>query len=460
MSESSDRALTPNAVWSIPGERKYNDLAMRAHNGLLRLAGALALCTSGLAPQELSTEILQMHRAKVHLADEVMRLPNYTCLETVARFHREPLQRRFMPLDTVRLEIVYSERQEWFGSPGERRLTTKNPIRFVGSGMIGTGVFGILVSNIASGAVVNSHGEEIINGRRTLRYAFRLPQLLKPMRIELAEGAGIVGEEGSLWVDALSLDLVHLEANATEIPIFLPLRVATSTVSYALVQLGGESAVLPEHATLYILESSGVEEYDRLDFTHCRTFSAQSDLRFDTTEETSTGASEARSPHAASDAVPGAVPPFLPVAVRLATPITDHDAVGTLIQGKVTGEVRHKGRVLIPDGAVVHGRIRRLERRGETRDFIVGLEFTEVETAEGRMRFLADFLKMDKNRMISELRFERVFVRNEHGALEGQSVTVTLPELPGVASFFIRGERFTIPAGFKMLWRTRGVIRQ
>jgi hypothetical protein len=292
-------------------------------------------------------------------------------LEAVARFHREPLQQCFRPLDTVRLEIVYSDRQEWFGSPGELRLTTKDPINFVGSGRIGTGAFGILLSNIPSAAVVSSHGEEIINGRRTPLYDFRFPQLLKPMKIELPEGAGNVGEEGSFWVDALSLDLVHLQANVTEIPIFLPLRFATSTVSYVPVPLGGDSALLPKHATLYVLESSGVEEYDRLDFTHCRAFSAQSDLRFDMAEETSTGASVARSPNAALESASGAVPPFLQVAVGPATPITDHDAVGTLIKGKVIGEVQHKGRVVIPDGAIVFGRIRRLERRSDTRDFIV-----------------------------------------------------------------------------------------
>jgi hypothetical protein len=268
-----------------------------------------------------------------------------------------------------------------------------------------------------------------------------------------------VGEEGSFRVDPQSLDLVQLESNVTEIPVFLPLRAVTSTVSYARVQLGGATAVLPEHATIYMLAASGMEEYDRLDFTHCRAFSAQSNLRFDTGESASTNASESRNSDA-PDAVAGAVLPFLSVEVRLATPVTDRDAVGRSIQGKVTGEVRHKGRVLISDGATVYGRIRRLERRGDTRDCIVGLEFTEVETAEGRMRFFADFLKMDKNRMISELRFENVLVRNDHGALEGQSVKVTLPELPGVASFFVRGEHFTIPAGFKMVWRTRGVIRQ
>jgi hypothetical protein len=42
------------------------------------------------------------------------------------------------------------------------------------------------------------------------------------------------------------------------------------------------------------------------------------------------------------------------------------------------------------------------------------------------MGFLADFLKMDKYRTISELRYESILT--EHGALEGQNMRVTLAE--------------------------------
>jgi uncharacterized cupin superfamily protein len=36
---------------------------------------------------------------------------------------------------------------------------------------------------------------------------------------------------------------------------------------------------------------------------------------------------------------------------------------------------------------------------------------------------------------------------------EGEKLT--LPDLPGVGSFFIRGDRLLLPAGFQMVWRTR-----
>jgi hypothetical protein len=396
----------------------------------------------------------------MHLADALTHLPNYTCLETITRWQRQPLEHRLMPLDIVRLEIVYSDRQEWYGSPGERRLTIEDPIQFVGSGMIGNGAFGMLLSNLVSAATFHSHGEEAVRGRRTLRLDFRLPRLLKPLKISLSGGTGTVGEEGSVWVDPTSLDLVRMEANVVEIPDFLPLWTATSSVSYAPVQLGAVSALLPQQATLYMLESSGLEAYDRIDFTHCRAFSVQSELRFEERAEGASAANWGQPANAAFDGPRGAVPPFLPVTLRLVTQITDQDAVGTSILARVAGEVRHKGKIVIADGAVVHGRIRRLEHRGDSKDFLVGLEFTEIETSEGRMRFFADFLRMDKHPKIAETRSEHVLLPNAGGAVESRTAAIVLPELPGVASFFVLGKSFTIPGGFKMVWRTRGLIRR
>jgi hypothetical protein len=384
-------------------------------------------------------------------------MPNYTCLETLSRFHKETWMPRLMPLDTVRLEIVYSGGKEWYGSPGERRLSANNPVDLVGSGMIGNGAFGMSLHNIIAGSDVTYRGEEELRGRRALRYDFRLPRLLKALSITLRGGQGTVGEEGTFWVDPDSLDVIRLESHVSEIPAFLPLRQAESTVTYARTRIGNSGALLAQHATLHMIESSGSEGYDRLDFTHCRTFAIESAIHFETEGETS-AAPAAIGANAKPPADPvDAVPAFLPVTLLLATPISDETAVGTLIEAKVSGAVRHKGKVVIADGARAGGRVRRLERFEPTgvRQFLVGLEFTEVDTATGPLRFYADFLRIDKNARIRPAT-ERVPVPT---VVPNREQVIVLPDLPGVASFFVSGKSFTIPAGFRMMWRTRGLIR-
>jgi len=72
--------------------------------------------------------------------------------------------------------------------------------------------------------------------------------------------------------------------------------------------------------------------------------------------------------------------------------------------------------------------------------------------------FYADLLRIDKNPRIKQTRSERIFVHGIGGS-QLSDETITLPELTGVASFFISGETFTIPSSFRMVWRTRGPIR-
>ena len=137
--------------------------------------------------------------------------------------------------------------------------------------------------------------------------------------------------------------------------------------------------------------------------------------------------------------------------IQLTTPITEKDAVGTLIAAKVCGNVVRKGKVIIPNGSVVRGRIRRLERYQATTslEFIVGIEFTEVEVTGRPLRFYADLLRIDKEPGICPSLSEPAVANSSIGLQ-----ALTLHELPGVASFFVDGKAFIVPSGFRMVWRT------
>jgi hypothetical protein len=229
-------------------------------------------------------------------------------------------------------------------------------------------------------------------------------------------------------------------------------------VNYARTRIGSNNALLAQHAELYMVEATGVEDFDRLEFTHCRAYSAESVLRFDTDSAEPQKALQPARPSIPS-APDRALPALLKVTVQLTTQVSDKDTVGTLIDGKVSGDVLHNGKILIPTGSAVRGRIRRLERHeGSGAGFIVGLEFTEVDLRGEPLMFYADLLRIDKNPRIKQTRSERIFVYGI-GGLHISDETITLPELPGVASFFISGETFRIPSSFRMVWRTRGPIR-
>src|ERR1019366_493326 len=109
---------------------------------------ALALAWCSFA-QELSPEVLLLARIKSHMREELDHLPNYTCLETLTRYHREPdHQLKLGHLDTLHLDIIYSNNREWYGVPGGKNFGADNPVRFIASGMVGTGAFALLLHNV------------------------------------------------------------------------------------------------------------------------------------------------------------------------------------------------------------------------------------------------------------------------------------------------------------------------
>ena len=127
--------------------------------------------------------------------------------------------------------------------------------------------------------------------------------------------------------------------------------------------------------------------------------------------------------------------------------------------------MRRKGKIIIPNASVVRGRIRRLEQYLGGGYFILGLEFTEVDVNGRSLRFYADLLNIrstDSRSMIRQTVSETVLVPPSPmggSRLITRTDKITLPELPGVASFFVRGTTFTVLSGFQMVWRTRGAIR-
>src|SRR5579863_1374611 len=309
---------------------------------LWKIAGASLLLACVAAPQDLAPDVLLLARIKSHMREELSRIPNYTCLETISRFRKDPASdppsnKQLTPLDTVRLEIVYSNHREWYGSPGDRNLSVDNPVGFIGGGMIGNGAFALMLNNVLEGGSFTYRGEETLAGRTAVRYDFRVLRMLKPLKISILGGEAMVGEEGSLWADPQSLDLIRLKSRVDEIPLYLPLLEATTNVDYARMRIGGYNVLLAQQADSRMLNIAGVESYNRLEFTHCSAYSTQSELRFDPEPEEPPQVSPSGSPPAPSipDAAGPAVPALLRVTVQLTTSISDQDAVGTLIEGRV-----------------------------------------------------------------------------------------------------------------------------
>lgn len=421
---------------------------------------ASVMMTGVAFAQDLPPGVLLLSRVKNHIREELQRLENISCLETIER-ERQPSKGKMRPLDTIRLEVLFNGEKEFFASPDGRKFSEEHPITYVGSGMMGTGVFGgYLTDALLNGSVsAEYHGEEQIGGRPLPRYDYRLPLLWSRNTIQTVEGSGTVSIHGSYWVDPQTYDVIRLEVVADDIPPTLPITQAETSINYAPTRVGNNLALLlPQSAELRISKFTGEISYNRMEFTHCRVFSAETKLSFgapDAAEETP------RFGVSSVDDTLRALPGGLQIAVKLRTPVSSDMAVGTLIDGIIAANVSRKGKLVVAAGSPVRGRIRRMERYTDPFPyFVVGLEFTEVESQGIRYRFYADSVDIQHIAGVEE----KLWTRDEYEAtrlLHGGNLSkqhkefLFLPDLPGVTTFFFKGVRLDLPQGFRTVWKTR-----
>jgi len=420
---------------------------MRRSLSLLFLA---AFCFSA---QDLPPGVLTLARIHDRVREAVERLPDCTCVETVARF-RKTAGKDLKPVDRAVLQILFSGGKELFASPGDAHWES-DPFAFLTSGMMGNGLFALHLKTVFlnNQAIIRYKGDESPTGRREARYDFTISRVLSGYTIHHAGAAGVVAERGSFWADPETYDLRRLEFHAEEIPSELLYTDVSTAIDYGRVRIGESDVLLPRAADMRTIGVDGEENLNHIEFTHCQGFHAESTLVF--------GAPRDAAPSAPPKpaATEGTLPPALLIAVALNAPLDDHAPVGSLIQGKVVGGILQKEKVLVPDGAPVMGRIRRLERYSDAGDyFIVALEFTRVETPGGDLRFYADLQDVDRRDGV-----EMVLVNTttERGAINSTSWDNTYSqriwthEVPGVGTFFVRGSSFSLPPGFKTVWKTQ-----
>jgi hypothetical protein len=432
-------------------------------HGVLFLAAMAPL----LAPaQDIPPEVLLMSRIRDHVREDLAHLPDYTCVETMQRFRRAAGPRETLKaFDTVRLEVLFADGKELFASPGDRHFVDEDPARFVGAGMIGTGVFAAFLRTLFAGNQVlfTWRGEERAAGQRSVRWDFQVPARQSAYTISVGGVSGNAGIKGSFWADPDSLDVRQLSVDADDIPFGVPAMEVNTTVVYARMRVGSAEVMLPQTAVMRLVPMTFEEERNYMEFTHCQEFHAESSLHFGPPDAPRADGHK----FVVSTAPVKVLPKGIAIPITLATPITGKELVGSVISAQVLGPVRSKSKVFIPEGATLQGRIRRLEHYDEQGGyFVVGLEFTEIESDGAVTPFYAELQSVDRSAGIEWTLHKSTAqqAKFEQPGMSGWPVTwgqekittehIWANDLPGVGTFFVRGNRLDLPAGLKMVWKT------
>jgi hypothetical protein len=406
---------------------------------------------SAVRADDLPREVVMLSHFKEKMRQNLAQVLNYTCLETIQRSERRSKAHVFKPLDSVLLEISSAENRELLAWPGARRFEDADLSSFSASGLMGSGVFAshartVFLSNVA---IIQYHGDEEIAGRPLARYDFSVPQAWSRFRIRTSVTTVTVGTKGSFWIDPASLELVRLEVLANGMPAELGIEQAATRIDYARMHIGASDVLLPQGAELLLTLLSGDALRNTVEFSHCREYHSESSIRFDLAET----APQRSQPQIRELDLPAG----LMVSIELRTAIDSATAhVGDLLRGSVTQDVRLKGNPVIPKGAVVTGRIRGLDRALPAPSHALTIELAELEWEGTHAEFYGELVQVGA----TDARDPLLALPSIDGSpammapTRPHDKTIVAPQIPGTGVLYMQGERFRIPPGLRMSWRT------
>ncbi|MBI3279182.1 MAG: hypothetical protein HYZ57_04995 [Acidobacteria bacterium] len=352
---------------------------------------ALVLAAAPPAGEEISPETQLLARVFERAQGNLARLPNYTCLQTIERSLRLSNARSFRPLDRVRLEVALVDGRELFAWPGEGKFQDKQIGDIVSGGAIGNGDFALHAKSVFESRAVSGFsyaGERIREGRRTLRWDFRVPQFQSGYTIKVGERKAIVGYRGSFWVDAGTLDLIRLEVQADDIPAELQLLAAGNAVEYERVAIGDTTFLLPRLSELTMTDFRGTANRNQTTFSACRQYKGESVILFTDPSDAATAAK----PETRDFELPADVTLVAALESRVEAASA---AVGDPITAVLKQAVKLDGRVIAPKGARLRGRLTMLRlREAQPPSYVIGLQFHDLVFTGARAKVNAELQQL------------------------------------------------------------------
>ena len=398
-------------------------------------------------------KVLESVRAKLQAMTS--RLASYACIETVDRqFFQRTEESETAPsckplstapalesTDRLRLEVTVSQGLEIHSWPGATQFDTRRLDEIISGGPIGAGAFATYLTDVFDnpGVVFHYEGEKAGGAATSLEYSFHVPLEASHYHVKAGTSWQATAYDGSFRVDPVSLELQRLTIRTGELAPATSMCQAETTLEYHRVHIGDGNVLLPLQGTLQTLMRSGRHASNRITFSDCREYQAESQLLFDTGGNAEAAA--AKLPVRA----PVALPIGLPVTLALAAPIdTDSAAAGDPISAKVVRPVRRGGSTaaLIPAGATVRGRITRVEHHLlPTPYFLIAISFNRLELTGISSPFAARLDRDDE--LAKELGAD---VSRRGRGVERWDV--------GTFVFQTGKKRYVLPAGYESPWFT------
>ncbi len=229
---------TPEAVSLLRKNGAHQNLI----NAIKRAADKLSASTGKVVatgPQPSDPFIEETRKV---VRDYLEELPDFICQQDIQRYFDHDGSGAWERADRLVYELTYNRKRESYkpinsvGRPITRSLEKAG-------GATSTGDFALSLAGIfdpESKAVFNPAGKERLGNRQTLLYDFTVPKESSKLVVK-AEGSDplIVGESGTVWIDAETKKVLRIDRAADDLPKSYPITHSESSTDYDIVRLRG-----------------------------------------------------------------------------------------------------------------------------------------------------------------------------------------------------------------------------
>jgi len=320
------------------------------------------MALAGAPPQQLPPDVVLLSKIKARVAEELVRLPDFTCIETIRRSLLYHSSATPDTVDTVRLEVAFVNGKELYGWPGAGRIDQADLGRLVG-GSIGNGYFALFLNNIflVRSTTFQYVGPIKLDGQDTIQYDYKVPQIAGAYHLRSTLGTATVGYHGSFWVKEGTVDPIRIKVIVDDVPQDIGFSAATSELDYGTISIAGRSYVLPHSADIVLTDTHGNQHTNDLSFQTCHEFVGESTVKFESSETQSEIA----------------LPEEFTAALSLVTPLDSKTAAGgDRIEATLDSDLAVPGGV-IPKGAKFSGRVGHATKNGAA--YSLDLVFTAID---------------------------------------------------------------------------------
>ena len=380
---------------------------------------------------------------------ELDRLPDYACHQTIDRFGRFGAEKPWDKIDTLQLEVGMSNNREMYSWAGARQFQESQLSDLVGRGVAGTGHFALLARHVfLPGAGKFSYkGESEVDGRQAHEWSFEVPLAKSRYRLRTAHAEAVVAFLGTIWADTKTLDVVRMEIQAYDLPEKLALVEAGNVIRYQRVRIGDKESLLPIYSELMLVSTDGNENLNRQKLGECRQYLGEAKVSFESESKEAIPAKV--------ESATGAVqlPRASVLELELAEPLVPVKAVvGQPLKIRMSRALRRDEQILLAEGSEVAARVVRLERQ-ETPFPLweIGIELVSVQVGTEVVDLRATLI--DAGPESGLLRLSKTFMP-KFTKKRTTRMDILVRETPkGQAILHWDAKRPQVPKGLRMKWR-------